>query len=119
MINYELACQLKNEGFPQKPKLGSKYWIDDKLYSVTLNDFFKSEEHYPLKSPTLEELIEACGWRFVCLGKSLGDQNDWYACSGGRYKESEDELKYDLLKNGDTPSEAVAHLWLELNKNKT
>lgn len=69
-----------------------------------------------IETPTLEELIDACGWRFACLGKSLGNKDDWYACAGGNYKESDNELKYDLLREGKTPSEAVANLWLAIKE---
>ena len=101
-MNYELAKELKEAGFSQ----------EDIDYG---RSFY--EEGEDTKNPTLSELIDACGWRFACVGKSVGEgKNDWYACAGGLYSESPEELKYDLLKNGSTPEEAVARLWLALNK---
>ena len=59
--------------------------------------------------PTLEELIEACGDEF--RGLEVGDwpaedkSHIWYAKS-----------KSQVIAEGSTPEEAVANLWLELNK---
>ena len=89
-MNYELAKQLKDAGFPQ---IGSGFT----LYP---NDGI----HKEVRFPTLSELIEACGGN----SKALIQQNNktmWeYAIDGQGAV-------------GQTPEEAVANLWLELNKS--
>ena len=83
-MNYELAKQLKDAGFPQN---GTGQFIDVKL-----------------ASPTLSELIEACGDDFLNLYKTKDKWNCVHPL------EDNDDCC------GSTPEEAVAHLWLELNK---
>ena len=86
MLNYELTKKLKDAGFP------FEFW-ESKLGDDTYT------------SPTLSELIEACGDRFGCLAKK---EDGWYACP----------FPHDKLSDGidKTPEEAVANLWLELNE---
>lgn len=86
-MNYELAKQLKEEGFPF-----------DK-------DVIEWEPGY---IPTLSELIEACGDGFHGLWVI---QDEWEAFS-------ELDNGYIVGKNGEgkTPEEAVAKLWLALNR---
>lgn len=59
-------------------------------------------------TPTLSELIEACGISFLDLRNETG----FFGAIGfeiGNRKET-------MQLNGKTPEEAVANLWLELNK---
>ena len=113
MLNYETAVKLKNAGFPQNksdfyyskyaqgtnlPVLESKY--DDTACGEFLCD-----------TPTLSELIEACGDNFHCLvyttnGGMDCDRKFWSAGKNALAKE---------WSNGSTPEEAVANLWLALN----
>ncbi len=97
MITYELAKELKNAGFPQMmpdiDRFGNRRYINPT--GEIMNAVF---------TPTLEELIEACGkcnlkledtlkgWRAKAYGSKLG----WF--------------------NGPSPEIAVARLWLALNK---
>lgn len=86
-MNYELANELKDAGFP--------YQLD----------------HYEAGIfPSLSELIEGCGDGFFRLEKSAG--NNWTAMSGfdasGLIKEG--------YANCPTPEVAVAKLWLALQK---
>lgn len=85
-MNYELAKELKEAGFPQMD-------IDENL----------SGEPRPYR-PTLSELIEACGEEFYKLTKQV---EGWYAMSMSALKE---------IGPCPTPEEAVARLWLALNK---
>jgi hypothetical protein len=55
-------------------------------------------------APTLAELIEACGLRFHALRQDAGVYC-WVATGAGQ------------SENGRTPAEAVARLWLALNKS--
>jgi len=84
----ELAKQLKDAGF--KPISFGVMELPDGT-KVTFNERF----------PTLSELIEACGDKIDGLQRGFGK---WYAVTTTSSKE------------GNTPEEAVANLWLELNK---
>lgn len=101
-MNYELAKELKDAGFPQKtgyylPESGNPY------------DGLKTDWAY---SPTLSELIEACDFEFKL--EKLRDA----PCEG----EDVDTFTYEARNNtgvfyvSDTPEEALACLWLALNK---
>lgn len=104
MISYELAKKLKDAGFPQH-----------KCFDATCN------KAHP-ERPTLEELIEACGDDILGLNRTHADDgkpNGWVAdththqcdcnkknCNGFTFEH----------ESGVTPQEAVARLWLHLNK---
>ena len=93
MIDYKLAKELKDAGFPVQEH-------DDD--GINLD--------YPFHI-TLSELIEACGEDFYCLmvpmqAHNFGTKRIWHASS----------LHKGLGMDGETPEEAVAKLWLELNK---
>jgi len=100
-MNYELAKQLKDAGFPQR---------DADWYTSDGQWIPENEREY---IPTLSELIEACGEHFYGLLRGVGD--GWQAGESWNYD------FFDLNKticDGSTPEEAVAKLWLELNKKK-
>lgn len=102
-MNYELAKQLKDAGYEQKNSctvcphnlLGN--------FPIYLNDIlhycYEAEEL--CYTPTLSELIEACGDEFFALSRL---KEDWTV------------TKERFYSNGSTPEEAVAKLWLALNK---
>lgn len=92
-MNYELAKKLKDAGFPFK--IGH---TDGKTIH-----FGETVTYAP---PTLSELIEACGDKF--RGVEVGDWKPtrWYAKS-----------KDEIIVEAETPEDAVANLWLELNKH--
>jgi len=90
-MNYELAKKLKDAGFPQ-------------VIDFRSGQFY--EEGEDVANPSLSELIEACDKLngFGQLGRANGGWNVWQL--GVRYPKAFSE----------TPEEAVASLWLELNK---
>ena len=90
-MNYKLAKELKDAGFPYPP---------ERLH-------FDGTVETP---PTLSELIEACGECFVVL-KAVHDMNQWIA-SDALY----DSGKLGLIGIGSSPESAVANLWLVLNR---
>jgi hypothetical protein len=91
-MDYELAKSLMDAGFPQVGK-GSLIGSLNKLV-------WRSGDRVYV--PTLEELIEACGENFV----SLHRQHDgWLAYAN-----------YDQRCFAETAAEAVARLWLALQK---
>ena len=118
-MKYELAKELKDKGFPQIHDYGKTVWCESKDYSFIINDSddYDTTGKLPFKDnqssgmaegfvsiPTLSELIEACGEGFNDLNHSGGHRN-WYARSG-----------VSIIVSGKTPEEAVAKLWLALNK---
>ena len=91
-MNYELAKELKDAGFPQN--------FNDRKALVN------AEKSEYCAEPTLSELIEACGPQIVILvGK----------------KQTSARISPNIGKTkakGSTPEEAVARLWLALRANK-
>ena len=71
---------------------------------------FRSTTDGLVYAPTLTELIEACGEGFLTLTKRQLEYKYvkyiWHAQDNN-----------DLFSVGKTPEEAVAKLWLALNKN--
>lgn len=108
-MNYEIAKELKEAGFPQNPHNHNEApdsWFDE---DGDLRDYVGglSDENY-CYNPTLSELIEACGEDF---GELCKDEEDWY-CTPNFISTGVDIL----VQSGSTPEEAVARLWLALNK---
>lgn len=103
-MEYKLALALKKAGFPQKPKSEFPFWI-------------VGDVKEPMQVPTLEELIEACGDGFSGLIKDF-EKDEWQASCFVTIPESEDYEEYeDIVEDsGETILEAVANLYLKLNK---
>lgn len=87
-MTYELAKQLKDARFP-----GSENW-----------EFMEDEIRTLRPLPTLSELIEACGDEFKVLERVA--KNKWIIVGSDKRNP----------RLADTPEEAVAKLWLALNK---
>ena len=106
-MNYKLAKQLKDAGYPQ-------------FYVAFMLDYQKKDNHkgqhvlYDKELyyiPTLDELIEECGEKF---GELTQGNKKWIA-------RSKDYLSYECSVEGQfgkTPWIAVAKLWLKLNEKK-
>lgn len=90
-MNYELAKELKEAGFPQD---GTNYTPDH-----------GGSEETAAYYPSLSELIEACGESLFRID-FLPDQNRIIAYAYGARE-----------GDGSTPEVAVAKLWLALNKH--
>lgn len=93
-MNYELAKKLEEAGFLVKNRCGCEQPCIHQNY------------------PTLSELIEACGDKFDNLTRWIG--SDTLLSKGWVTNYRDDEVTFDSF--GKTPEEAVANLWLELNK---
>lgn len=109
-MNYELAKELKDTGFPQ---LGG-----DKM-NWDLDVFIESDgrvcrnwnriDPEACRIPTLSELIAACGETFLALRQDLYDES----LTAGKWLAQAQELEEVV---GVTREEAVAKLWLIINK---
>lgn len=101
-MNYELAKQLKDAGFPQEGDGG--YALD--------NDCKDERDTCECMGyvPTLEELIGMCGDGSHGINRLYRIDDGQWAATGN------DDFKDGV---GTTPSEAVAWLWLALNKKET
>ena len=111
-MNYKLAKQLKDSGFPQELKEKAQncvYYHKDG--EEVIYPFAESKLHEgAVKKPTLEEVIEELGVRF---GKSIR-----LFCNF-RLKEYGVQLEEQGLDGVEwckTPLEAVSNLYIKLNK---
>lgn len=93
-MEYKLARELKDAGFPQVTPNG-------RLITLGAN-------HPSVNKPTLEELIEACKEVNLTVHRRGGEKK----CFASVHKEG----FYEVYFSGETPTEAVAKLWLALNK---
>jgi hypothetical protein len=93
-MKYELAKEIRDAGFPQ---IGNGK-------SVSPVDALVMRRGDRVYAPTLSELIAACGIPFKLEGNTdvASDAAIWVAQSD------------NTLRNGMTPEEAVARLWLAL-----
>lgn len=110
-MNYELAKNLKDAGFPQR-KVG--YETDPYLgtYKCKLkkgSGFF--ENAY---APSLSELIEACGGKFTSLINGFPNGQSVPGSTVAKWEAWGEYPKYCGL--GQTSEEAVANLYLKLNE---
>lgn len=106
-MNYELAKELKEAGFPQPFFNGKAVYGEDGVYR-----------------PKLEELIEACGKRFLWVQQT--EEGEWEALSRSEPPTKEEKeqaerrgkrpMAHMSIGKGSTPTEAVARLYLSLNK---
>ena len=106
-MDYKLAKKLKDNGFPQIPQ----------------HEFVCKEgagEDECVTKPRLSELIDACGDGFELESEywdvELAQEvSSWHSLKA--IKDPDDDREY-VHGYGRTPEEAVAKLWLELNKKK-
>jgi len=109
MITYELAKELEEKGYSQEG-------IFDYCYGATTKELYHyrdwprraDKEFYEV--PTLSELIAACGDGF------RGVMHPSYSAGWvAQARISPNSLMLET-KRGDTPEEAVARLWIALQK---
>lgn len=100
-MNYELARRLQDAGLPQVQKEGRFTAFVEQGNYVEAKD--------AIYVPTLEELIEACG-------KNKPTLRPWNVFEWLASVPHPDGSRQLLQGVGSTPTEAVARLWLALNK---
>ena len=106
-MNYKLAKELKDVGWKFR-SVDLMSFEEDEIHgecSYCKSKGFQDETEYSL-FPTLSELIEACGDKFISLEKEYS----WWAVG-------EDEPLEPIQYEGRTPEEAVAYLYLALNRD--
>lgn len=113
-MNYTLAKELKDAGWNRQTRfhivLSPKG--EKKHYGRTKAQLLQMElvGHEVLPCPTLSELIEACGDKFKKLWRHTN--GNWTAYVGTKTG------KDVFTKDGATAEEAVANLWLALNRKE-
>lgn len=105
-MDYTLAKELKDAGFQQHLQCGHcGYDCGGQMNNVKQSTVY---------TPTLSELIEACGEGFNALYRKFDENGKpidlWTANYFHRLRNKE------TVANGKTPLIAVARLWLALNK---
>lgn len=106
IMNYEIAKQLKDAGFPQVLPKPDFLELHD---AVAVADIYaKYPDNFDPYRPTLSELIEACGDKISSIVKIGIGSWGAYSVRG--------TLDNYIYESSDTPEEAVAKLWLALNK---
>lgn len=108
-MDYELAKELKDAGFPQGDYSPDYRYEDDG--GVFKDGVGAQIQPRVSRVPTLSELIESCGGWFHELVKR--DDETWYAGT----KLDDNRPRYGT-GSGSTPEVAVARLWLALNPRK-
>lgn len=99
-MNYELARQLKDAGYPQDERLSAN------------GVFWDSETNTTVCFPTLRELIYACNDKFFELASPVALKGALWGASMAL----ENSYIPSDLSTGATPEEAVAKLWLRINE---
>jgi hypothetical protein len=108
-MNYELAKKLKEAGFPE-----AEMTEERELVHITERCVANNPAECTLIIPTLSELIEACGKRYIKIEKH-------YAKNPLQYISDEKIIWFEAsaddkdIHTGKTPEEAVASLYLALN----
>lgn len=99
-MKYEIYMELKNNGYPQgEPRV---------------TDFYNKETGERVRVPFLEEVIEACGIGFRAIVREASDVHGQWIWAAKPMIQPNEGFITDYV--GSTPSEAVASLWLSLNK---
>ena len=118
-MNYELAKQLKDAGFPQTGLKYTWYYEGNSLHNSGEKYLDVKNNPKRIISPSLSELIEACGDKFGGLEywRTCIEPNERWECYSEQYTKMIEDIHYlEFCVYGSTPEEAVAKLWLELNK---
>ena len=117
-MSYELAKELKDAGFPQT---NGDHYVGKEVWDETMQSDYETR-NTPLRSTwikcqTLSELIEACGVGFKEL-ELIGLGKDGWGHLGKIVEmwEARSSIRGVLIEVASTPEEAVARLWLALNK---
>lgn len=104
----ELKKELQDAGFKwEKRLLLTTSVCDCTPYTNAEGNIYHNSLLCNINSPTLEELIDACGEAFISLERPIKEKKWWAEGYGNGY--------IGIAQDGKTPEEAVARLWLALN----
>lgn len=113
-MTYELAQKLKDAGFPLQCILKG-----EAIYHQH-REVFTEEDNKSYLIPLLSELIAMCPRIKTAPSGNLyyftlwGEPQEWQVAYCPAFKE---EMYDGIMGQGPTPEEAVADLWLALNKD--
>lgn len=102
-MTYELAKKLKETGFEQRFDIGRLFFSEKFAKFGNIENIIDKSDKIAI--PLLSELIDACGEGDFMLTWHK-DKKLWLSSINTP----------DIIGEGSTPEEAVAHLWLALNK---
>lgn len=113
-MNRDLAIELQIAGFPLEAASREDAHDSKRRHQIFEYGFDSIGRAGSWLHPTLEELIEACEDGFYELHRDTDDGKKFYWCATA----DNDLPKYEhvLGTYGTTAIEAVARLWLALNK---
>jgi hypothetical protein len=107
MVSFEIAKRLKAAGFPQRFTGGTAF-NEQGLAMQRVGEGQWITQNTEVSIPTLNELIKACGESFGGLEHLPYETRNKFRA----YKQHPETLS----GYGETPAEAVARLWLLMNK---
>lgn len=117
-MKYEMYLKLKEAGFPQDI-FGMRRTCPCDYFTVEEQGSWICTCKYEEKiaRPDLASLIAFCGDNFDSLGLRTGYNHDAYRkwAANGLIERESSGFK-QIKVQGDTPEEAVANLWLVINK---
>ena len=116
-LSYETAVKLREAGFPQRYHYDHR-GICDFPADTKLDPRHPEKWGERVSIPTLSELIEACGEKFHALEQKIFkgievDGGKWIAYSN---HPNDLGVHAHIFKQGDSPEEAVANLYLAIHK---
>ena len=112
MIDYNLAKELKDAGFPD-----SEDWHRGSELGYSPDIMLAQCAGGVMNVPTLSELIDACGEAIDAIYSpysSMSEHEGHQLYEGWRVDSTNEHLGISVT--GKTPEEAVARLWLALNR---
>lgn len=110
-MDYTLALELKNAGFPQNITYGDHFYYDSMPKKFVIMNMRQVALDEPItKRPTFEELIEECGEYFSFVARSY-DRDTGFGDSWGA-----ESTTNHVVTNCPSATKAVALLYIKINK---
>jgi hypothetical protein len=111
-IDYNLAKEMRDLGY--EAFQDCPVWNDNLYLKKPTEEHYRESWNHCLNAfePKLEKLIEQCGDNFVSILKLR--EGKGFRAQGNDYPDNYPDWGYSI--HGKTALEAVARLWVELNK---
>jgi len=114
-MKLELVQELKELGYPQETEK-NWYFVDGEVWAEVPEGYYEACEYTDwIAAPSLEELIEELGDKFERLLR-YDDRLEGLFQAWTTTEETAKLPKGKWRGWGNTPTEAVAKLWIELRK---